>query len=133
MKHEVIITIDGKEILNIPKDTEVCEYHSTARIWDWKEMHGVMDSTHGLYFLKLNETFATEKLGVKGYLFLNEVYDMLGLTLTAEGAVLGWVYEKGKYVDFGIMSEENSEAINGYKSEFILRFNVDGCILEHLS
>jgi hypothetical protein len=133
MKHEVIITIDGKEILNIPRDTEVCEYTSTARIWDWREMHGIMDATHALYYLELYERFATDKLKAKGYLFLNDVYDMLGLTLTAEGAVLGWVYEKDKVVDFGVYDFDNTEAVYGYDSKFVLRFNVDGCILEHLS
>ena len=38
-----------------------------------------------------------EKFKARGYLFLNEVYSELGLHVTAEGQVAGWIYS-GEYM-----------------------------------
>ena len=84
-----------------------------------------------LFFLKLIQENANIQLKAKGYLFLNEVYDMLGAPRTKLGQVCGWVYKENNpigdnYVDLGI--ERNTKDNN----VFILDPNVDGCILDDM-
>ena len=81
----------------------------------------------------INDT-SLEKLRSKGHLFLNEVYDSLGIPRSREGQAVGWVYDKKKdtYVDFGIYNinrASNREFVNGYERSILLDFNVDGDIL----
>ena len=87
-------------------------------------------------FLKAQQQYANDLLKAKGRLFLNEVYDMLGLERTKAGQVVGWVYNPenptgDNFVDFGIydMSKERVRAfVNGYEPSILLDFNVDGDI-----
>lgn len=84
-----------------------------------------------LFFLKLIQENANIQLKAKGYLFLNEIYDMLGAPRTKLGQVCGWVYKENNpigdnYVDLGI--DRNTEDTN----VFILDPNVDGCILDDM-
>lgn len=89
-------------------------------------------------FLKRQQAHATDRLQDKGHLFLNEVYDMLGMQRTKSGQVVGWIYDKkhpigDNFVDFGIYDlykEKNREFVNGYEPSILLDFNVDGNILE---
>ena len=89
-------------------------------------------------FLKKAESFANDKLRINGYLFLNEVYEMLGIPKTKAGQVVGWVYDEknasgDNFVDFGIFDINNPKArdfVNGYERVIILDFNVDGVILD---
>ena len=88
-------------------------------------------------FLCQQERYANEKLRAQGYLFLNDVYDMLGFKRTARGQVLGWIYNKhnpvgDNYVDFGLNEPRNRGFVNGYKKSILLDFNVDGDILWYL-
>lgn len=84
--------------------------------------------------LKQQEQYATDKLRVVGHLFLNDVYDMLGLPRTKAGQIMGWVCDEAnpKNVSFGIYADRNNDFINGYKRSCILDFNVDGNILDYL-
>ena len=73
-------------------------------------------------------------------MFLNDVYDMLGIPRTKAGQIVGWVYDEkspvgDNFVDFGIYNP-NSEAVrnfvNGYERSILLDFNVDGPIWDLL-
>lgn len=86
-------------------------------------------------FLKDQERYANDMLKRKGYLFLNDVYQMLGMPETKAGQVVGWIYDEkypngDNFVDFGIDDIRNNEFINGIENTVILDFNVDGNILE---
>lgn len=89
-----------------------------------------------LFFLKQQQNWANEKLKTRGYLFLNEVYEMLGIPVTKAGQVVGWVYDSDRgdgYVDFGIYNLYNEKArdfVNGRERSILLDFNVDGNIWE---
>jgi hypothetical protein len=54
------------------------------------------DAEYNLKFLLLQQDHATHKLRAQGFLFLNDVYDMLGIPRTREGQVVGWIYTKNK-------------------------------------
>jgi hypothetical protein len=93
------------------------------------------DYEHNLFFLQSQERYANEKLKWQGHLFLNEVYDSLGLPRTDVGAITGWKYQhdpkKGNdgYVSFDIMNiynEPNRNEMRKMNPRFLLDFNVDG-------
>lgn len=93
------------------------------------------DNEHNLVFLKNMERWANKKLESTGYLFLNEVYEALGIPRTKAGQVVGWVYDEehpigDNYVDFGLYKDNlsYSDFVNGYDNAILLDFNVDGNI-----
>ena len=101
------------------------------------------DAEYNLMFLRRQQDYANEVLKAKGHLFLNDVYEMLGIPKTKAGQVVGWIYDEknpngDNYVDFGIYrlsgyepSDERKRAfINGYERNILLDFNVDGPIYE---
>lgn len=127
---------DEKEVEK--KENEVKrEYSEYARFFDESCAYWSNDPEMNLMFLKRQEEFLTDKLRVKGCLFLNEVYDALGMPRTKEGQVIGWIFKEDNpygdnYVSFGIYSEGNEEFVNGYKNSILLDFNVDGLILDYI-
>lgn len=98
------------------------------------------DAEANKFFLLRQQDYANEKLKSRGYLFLNEVYDMVGARRTKAGQVVGWIYDESNpigdnYVDFGIFdirSEDARNFVNGLEKSIWLSFNVDGDILNHL-
>lgn len=91
------------------------------------------------FFLKAQQELANTMLRSKGFLFLNEVYDMLGIERSIPGQVVGWVYDKhcedhgDNFVDFGIQEvcRKKSDLPGDYEKVFLLDFNVDGSIIDH--
>ena len=91
-------------------------------------------------FLLHQQNYANERLQKKGHLFLNEVYDMLGVPRTKAGQMVGWIYDEknphgDNFVDFGIFDtnkEANRNFVNGYERTILLDFNVDGDILNDM-
>ena len=87
-------------------------------------------------FLKRQQDYANDRLKAKGHLFLNEVYDMLGIDRTKAGQIVGWVYDEDhpvgdNFVDFGIYDytkPANVRFVNGNERTILLDFNVDGPI-----
>lgn len=90
-------------------------------------------------FLKCQQNHANDKLRANGHLFLNEVYDSLGIPRTKAGSVVGWVLSQNgstdNFVNFGIFDGSSSIArdfVNGREGAILLDFNVDGLIYEML-
>lgn len=138
---EVVVDEDGSEHV-VTKTVEVIEdannicspygkyFDETCKGW-------TKDPDYNLMFLRRQQDYATDKLRAQGYLFLNDVYEMLGIPKTKAGAVVGWVYDKknpigDNYVDFGIYDvrkTDNRNFVNGSEKWALLDFNVDGNIL----
>lgn len=102
---------------------------------EWDE-----NASFNMRWLRANETAANDILNSRGHIFLNEVYDMIGLPHTSEGAMVGWL-EKGRkgsgdgYVDFGLYDPNNDSArrfVNGEDNVVLLDFNVDGIIFDKI-
>lgn len=125
-----------KEVINVADDPN--KYSDFARIFDEYCVGWSKDPESNLVFLKQQQNWANEKLQSKGYLFLNEVYEMLGFPITKAGASVGWIYDKNdpvgdNFVDFGIYNMNSQKAhdfVNGYERSIILDFNVDGPIID---
>lgn len=83
------------------------------------------------------QNLANDRLTARGHLFLNEVYDMIGVPRTQAGAVVGWIKhgDGDGYVDFGLRNQYNEKVrdfVNGYERSILLDFNVDGIIYDKI-
>lgn len=85
------------------------------------------------FFLQCQQNYANDLLRVKGWVTLNEVYEMLGLKRTQAGMVVGWVLDDGDgYIDFGVFNNGpgTRDFVNGWADRVLLDFNVDGVIFD---
>lgn len=111
-------------------------YSEYARFYDDGCKGWEKNSEYNLLFLRAQQRYANDLLITRGHVFLNEVYDMLGIPRTKAGQVVGWVYDPNNdnidnYVDFGIYDVNKPKArdfVNGYERAILLDFNVDGNI-----
>ena len=137
---EKTVDKDGNETIE-KKTVSVVDpnmYSDYARIFDNGSMGWTKDPEYNLMFLKLQQNQANDRLRAQGYLFLNDVYDMLGIPRTKAGQIVGWIYDKDNpvgdnFVDFGIYDIYNEKAcdfVNGRERSIVLDFNVDGNILD---
>lgn len=139
---ETIVDDDGKEkkikkTVNVASLNEPSDY---ARFFDEYCTGWTKDSEYNLGFLKAQQAYANNRLREQGYLYLNDVYDMLGIPKTKAGQVVGWIYDESNpdidnYVDFGIYDlydENKRDFVNGREWSILLDFNVDGNIWENM-
>lgn len=135
---ETIINDKGEEE-TVKKTVQVMDpnrYSDYARFFDDGCLGWEKNAEYNLLFLKQQQNYANEILRTRGHLFLNEVYDMLGIPRTQAGQIVGWVYDEknpvgDNFVDFGIYDLYNERArdfVNGYERSILLDFNVDGDI-----
>jgi len=108
-----------------------------ARFFDETNQNWNKVREYNPLFLRCQQDYANDRLNAKGYLFLNEVYDALGMRRTSAGAVVGWIrYGDGDgYVDFGIFDKYNEDArafVNLLEPAILLDFNVDGVIYDKI-
>lgn len=137
---ETVVDEDGNE-KTVKKTIDVsgldpAKYSPYARFFDDGNIGWTKDPESNLMFLRAQQAYANNKLKANGILFLNEVYDMLGIPKSKEGQVVGWVYNPDaenpigdNYVDFGIYDickEGSRNFVNGYERTILLDFNVDG-------
>lgn len=140
---ETVVDEKGKEKV-VKKTVSIADpntYSDYARFYDDGCLGWTKDPELNLCFLRNQMAWANEKLKAKGYLFLNEVYESLGIPATKAGQIVGWIYDEknpigDNFVDFGIY-DTNREAVrdfvNGYERTILLDFNVDGNILNYIN
>lgn len=88
---------------------------------------------YNLLFLRSKQNYANDRLRAHGFVFLNEVYEELGMERTQAGQEVGWKLRGNHdgFVDFGIyqIGDDSSRAfVNGLEAAILLDFNVDGVI-----
>ena len=141
-KIEVVETNEKGEEKKVKKTVTVVEpeHSDYARYFVYGEAAAAEQNyDYNRLFLKAQQELANHILRAHGYLFLNDVYDMLGIEKSLAGQAVGWVYDKDvddhgdNYVDFGIQEvyRKRSDEPNDYEKVFLLDFNVDGSILNH--
>lgn len=116
------------------------EYSDYARFFDEYCTGWDKNSEYNLMFLRQQQNHANDLLKSQGFLFLNDVYGMLGIPKTKAGQIVGWIYDTknpvgDNFVDFGIYdlhNEKKRDFVNGYERSILLDFNVDGNILEYI-
>lgn len=132
---EVVVHEDEKGDL-------VTKYHATvdpnaisiyAKVFDQNSPEWLPNAEYNMLTLKAKQTYFNDMLRARGHVFLNEVYDSLGIPRTGNGAMCGWVLSKDgdNYIDFGLYNLNKPgarEFVNGYENAVWLDFNVDGVI-----
>ena len=110
-----------------------------ARFFDEYSRSWSKEPDYNFVFLLHTQHMANDHLKARGHLFLNEVYDMLGIDRTQAGQAVGWIISKDgdNYVDFGVFKDARHSAevrdfINGRASSVLLDFNVDGVIYDKI-
>ena len=130
---------NGNEVVTekVVKVADPGEHNLYTRIFDESSCYWSKTPDYNQMFLIGRERYANDKLNAQGYLFLNDVLEMLDLPKTKEGQMVGWVKDpkigRDDYVDFGIFNankKSNREFINGYEPSIWLDFNVQGNILD---
>lgn len=105
-----------------------------SRFFDELSTNWSKTPSYNQMFIQAQQNYANDLLNARGHVFLNEVYDMLGLERSKEGAVVGWVKGHGDgYIDFGVFRNGIFEAqrfVNGDERSVLLDFNVDGIIYD---
>lgn len=131
-------TTKKQEVMALNND--IGEYSQYARFFDESCPDWTKSADQNKLFLELMEQLANEKLQRNGYLFLNDVYESLGIPKSPAGQIVGWLYDKEKGYDnrvsFKIFEnafrERNRAFINGYEPVILLDFNVDGVIYDQI-
>lgn len=107
------------------------------RLFDEGSRDFTKSAAQNRIYIQCQENIANDLLQVRGHIFLNQVYEMLGLEHTKAGAVTGWVRTKpgdghhgDGYIDFGMTNPENEPFLEGREPRVWLDFNVDGIILD---
>lgn len=152
VKAETIKNADGtKEKIKVVDTNEPFFGSPYARFYDDGCNEWTKDPESNLCFLRLQNDVMNERIQARaktskngvGYLFLNEVYDALGIPRTKAGQVVGWTYYLDgnnlnggdNFIDFGIYDNTRQavvDFVNGYIPTILLDFNVDGPIDQYL-
>lgn len=89
------------------------------RNWDRNEEYTRM-------FIDAQQKHANDRLRAYGHVFLNEVYDMLGIERTSTGQLVGWVKGYGDdYIEFKLYPYQDHDT-----GSMIIDFNVDGQVYQ---
>lgn len=105
-----------------------------ARFFEESNVNWQKNAELNRIFVQAQQNYCNHLLHARGHVFLNEVYDMLGLPRSKAGQVVGWVLANGgdNFIDFGLYEARNADFINGSERNIILDFNVDGSVLDHI-
>lgn len=127
------VTINGKKELVQVADPN--RWSAYARIFDEASPNWQKDPELNRIFVQCQQNYANHLLQARGHVFLNEVYDSLGLERSRAGAVVGWILNgetSDNYVDFGMFDAYNAPFVNNMERSVILDFNVDGVIYDKI-
>lgn len=110
-----------------------------ARFFDEYSKEWSRDPGYNYTFLVHQQRWFNNQLVSRGHVFLNEVYDALGVPRTEAGSVVGWILSNNgdtdNHIDFGLY-EDNEKArdfVNGREGSMLVDFNVDGVIFDKIA
>lgn len=105
-----------------------------ARFFDEASVNWQKNAELNRIFVQAQQNYCNHLLHARGHVFLNEVYDMLGIPRCKAGQVVGWVLGEGGdgFIDFGMYEAANADFVNGAERNIILDFNVDGVIYDKI-
>lgn len=124
------VEINGKkEIRKVGDPSKLSPY---ARFFDEYAEEWSKEPGRNKIFLECQQRYFNQLLRVRGHVFLNEVYDNLGIERSKAGNIVGWVIggEGDNYIDFHIYETNNRMFVHENERSILLDFNVDGAILD---
>lgn len=98
-------------------------FDSSCELWE-------RDHEYNMLNLRAEQQYANDRLRSRGYLFLNDIFERLGVRGSKMGQVVGWIYDPkndngDNFVDFGI-----NEMFIDDEEKIVLEFNPQGNILD---
>ena len=134
----------------VPSSGEWMAASPYSRLWDENAMEWCANRDIQFLTLRSLENHFNRELDVRGVVFLNDVYKALGLPMSKDAALVGWIkdYEKPKMaklaaelgripgdgvISFGVFENESPSArayLSGDDDRVVLDFNVDGVIYD---
>ena len=134
----------------VPSSGEWMAASPYSRLWDENAMEWCANRDVQFLTLRSLENHFNQELNARGVVFLNDVYKALGLPMSKDAALVGWVknYEKPKMaklaaelgrvpgdgvISFGVFENESPSArayLAGDDNRVVLDFNVDGVIYD---
>ncbi len=126
------IEVDGKK--KKVKVTDPSGWSPYARFFDEASPNWQKNPEMNRIFLECQQNYANHLLRSRGHVFLNEVYDSLGLERSKAGQVVGWVSDGDGdgYIDFGLYEAVSKDFVTGMEPRIVLDFNVDGVVYDAL-
>ena len=105
-------------------------YSQYAKFFDESCVNWTKDRKFNIMFLKRQQTYCNDLLKLRGYLFLRDVYETIGIPITKESCIVGWIFEEpneigDNFVQFIYDETDESACI-------FIDFNVDGNIIDRL-
>ena len=110
------------------------EFSPYSRFYDAGSYGWSRDASANKLFLRNTQCYFNNRLKIRGYVFLNEIYEYLNYPPIQEGQYLGWYYDENveNKIDFGIYDIHNDEKrdfVNCRENVILLDFNIDGDIV----
>jgi hypothetical protein len=133
-------TTDGKKVKGIRTFDPRTGASIYARVFDQFNPNWQGRPEYNRIFLTGVQNYMNDRLYARGHVFLNEVYDALGMDRSEAGSVVGWylrknIVEGDNNIDFGMfnrLDQAQIDFINGREGAILLDFNVDGQIYNML-
>ena len=131
-----VVVKDGEtgeeKTVNVADGTAASEYGRFFVKGIAKEADTDMD--YNMTYVRAQQAFFNDLLKRRGHVYLNEVYDALGIERTKAGQIVGWVYNEknpvgDNYIDFGADTVWKTDEYGELEKVLFLDFNVDGDIL----
>ena len=131
--------VTKKKVISDEKDpNDPSSYSIYAKFYDESSFRWEDNPEINKQNLIIAQKYVNDLLHSRGWVILNEVYEYLGLEETEAGFIVGWRDPKkypdctgDGYIDFGIFDlhyKPKRDFVNGYESNILLDFNVDGVI-----
>ena len=143
LKEEEIVETDEKGKEKVTKQTVVTsdlnDISDFSRFFDESCNGWDKDPEYNRMFLNGVQSWATNKLRADGYLFLNTVYEALGMQPSYAGNYVGWIYDAENPVGdnqvlfnmYDYQNEAKRNFVNGYTNVILIDFNIDGDLMHN--
>lgn len=139
VQREIVEETDEGPKVSVVTEVDPDGYSMYSRFFDEHNRNWNREIMYNQIFLKNQQNYANDILKSRGYVFLNDVYDMLGFERTKAGQIVGWVLDGGNsdnFIDFGIFQgnfHDTMRFLSGNERSVRLDFNVDGNILGYIN
>lgn len=128
-KEQIQIVGDGLSPYMVIYDKDSSTEWTTSSTFNHSFLIGQQNAINDLFRVR---NAKMKRKGKRGWIMLNEVYEMLGLDQTSTGAICGWLgtlegeeAEGDDYIDFGIIEDEENQ-------RYVLNFNCQGMIYDKI-
>lgn len=107
-------------VIQLDEDNYTIFFDENNQLW-------MKDNITNRFTLNNQRKYMYDLLATRGYLFLNEAYDMLGFSRTKNGQLVGWIYKEGMTVgDIYTIYRQGESFV------YLLDFKPQGIILDEI-